>query len=124
MGKPEIIGYQNDPDNWDTPELPEMTFDSDGVSIPWWEIDSRTGMPFKTARRIEPDAMDSFMRYHGYKRVYKPREFRADPLGDGSYGVYCSTCVCYFQTELLPHDAAKLHAEVNHHRPADWPLAW
>jgi hypothetical protein len=120
MGKPEIIGYQNDPDNWDTPELPEMTFDVDGVSIPWWEIDDRTGMPFKTTRRIEPDALDGFMRHHGMKRVYKPREFRADAIGNGNYGLYCKTCGIYAETGLLPHDAAKLHADSNHHHRPSW----
>jgi hypothetical protein len=109
MGKPEIIGYQNDPNNWSAPRLPDMAIDSDGF---WIE---RPG----GVRRLVED-VDGFMRHHGYKRVYKPREFHAVPGGYGEYYVYCKTCPTHFATTLLPHDAAKLHTKVKHHHSAEW----
>jgi hypothetical protein len=111
VGKPEIIGYQSDPLNWSAPRLPDMTFDLDG----FW-IDGPTGV-----RELVKD-VDGFMRYHGMKRVYKPREFRADRIGNGNYGLYCKTCGIYAETGLLPHDAAELHAENHRHYSASWPL--
>lgn len=124
MGKPEIIGYQTDHERiWSTPRMPDITYDSTGISVPCLSI-GYDGKPYEDTRYLADDEVDGFMRHHGMKRVYKPREFRADSIGNGNYGLYCKTCSIYAETGLLPHDAAKLHAERKHHQPADWPLAW
>jgi hypothetical protein len=120
VGKPEIIGYRADPDNWSAPELPEMTIDSEGFQVPCISI-GYDGKPFEDTRYLGEDEIDGYMRHHGYKRVYKPRNFRADSIGNGDYGLYCKTCGIYAETGLLPHDAAKLHAERKHHYSLYWP---
>ena len=93
--------------------MPEITYDSDGIQIPCIGIDYH-GEPFETTRYLGEDEIDGFMRHHGMKRVYKPRNFHADKIGNGNYGLYCKTCGIYAETGLLPHDAAKLHSTVNH----------
>lgn len=105
MGKPEIIGYQSDPNNWSAPPMPSIAIDPDGL---WVE---RPG----SRRYVPPDEVDNLYRSHGWKRVYKPRKFHADVIGNGNYGLFCKFCGIYAETELLPHDAAKLHAERYHH---------
>jgi len=106
VGKPEIIGYQHNPDNWSAPRLPDMTIDSDGF---WVE---RPG----GVRRLVED-VDGFMRYHGYKRVYKPRENRAKPYRNGYRG-YCKTCdITWYTDNQLPHDYAITHAQKYHRKP-------
>jgi hypothetical protein len=103
VGKPEIIGYQADPGNWSAPRLPEMTFDPDGV----W-VSGETGV-----RELVED-VDGFMRYHGYKRVYKPRNFRATARF-GGYRFHCKECDTTTLTSgYLPHDFAELHAKQDH----------
>lgn len=119
MGKPEIIGWTSDPDNWSAPQLPEMTFDSNGVSIPCIGIDDH-GDPYETTRYLGEDELDGFMRHHGYKRVYKPRNFRAKRRSDG-YSVYCGVCNDSAYTDRhLPHDFAKIHAEKMRHYSTGW----
>jgi hypothetical protein len=105
MGKPEIMGYQTDPANWSAPPMPAIAIDSDGA---WME--SLSGM------RTPIEDVDAFYRYHGWKRVYKPREFRASPR-DSGYEIKCNTCgtvswaIGYRQ---LPHDWAVTHARSAH----------
>jgi hypothetical protein len=121
MGKPEIIGYEtNHARKWSCPPLPQITFDSTGVHVPCVRI-GYDGKPYEDTRYLDTDEFDGYMRHHGMKRVYKPREFHADAIGNGNYGLYCKTCGIYAETGLLPHDAAKLHAEVNHHDRTSWP---
>ena len=108
MGKPEIIGYRADPDNWSAPRLPEMTFDPDGM----W-VDGPAGV-----RELIEDE-DAFYRYHGYKRVYKPRNFSAHPRNNGGHYVHCKTCGGTSWTVLLPHDYAVMHAKSGK-CPATW----
>jgi hypothetical protein len=124
MGKPEIIGYQIDPERrWSVPRMPDITYDSDGIQIPCIGIDNH-GEPFETTRYLGDDEIDGFMRHHGMKRVYKPREFRAKPAY-GGYRIHCKTCGTTTLTSgYLPHDSARMHAEREHRQPTDWPLAW
>jgi hypothetical protein len=113
MGKPETIGYQNDPDNWSAPRLPDMAIDSDGF---WIERPGGVREPVED--------VDGFMRYHGYKRVYKPRNFRAVRETSG-YHVYCKTCDDTSWTGIPPHDYAVWHTSRYHtarHYSASWPL--
>jgi hypothetical protein len=101
MGKPEIIGYQHDPDNWSAPQLPEMTFAGGEIWV------YRGGTP---VRRIEPHELDGFMRYHGYKRVYRERQFHAWPAF-GGYRLRCKECdrTGLIGGDVLPHDYASKH---------------
>jgi len=111
MGKPEIIGYQADPLNWSAPTLPDIAIDSDGL---WVE---RPG----SRRYIPPEDVDALYRSHGWKRVYKPREFHARAVDNGGYLMHCKTCGADFAAgDMLPHDVAKLHAETNHHHSVYW----
>jgi len=113
MGKPEIIGYRADPDNWSAPRLPEMTFDPDGM----W-VDGPAGV-----RELIEDE-DAFYRYHGYKRAYKPREFRAE-WRHGGYRVHCKTCgTSSLYAGYLPLDAVRDHAESDRHYSASWDTTW
>jgi len=110
MGKPEIIGYQADPLNWSAPSLPSISIDADGL---WVE---RNG----TRRHLPPESVDEFYLRHGYKRVYKPREFHAKPAY-GGYRIHCRTCDTTTLTSgYLPHDSAKMHAEREHHYSTTW----
>jgi hypothetical protein len=121
MGKPEIIGYQTDPDNWSAPRMPDITYDSDGIQIPCISI-GYDGKPYEDTRYLGEDEIDGFMRHHGMKRVYKPREFHAGSAGeDGSYRVHCKTCaIDFIAVNMLPHDAAKLHVESGHQSGISW----
>lgn len=110
MSKPEIIGYQTDPDNWwAAPQSPEITFDSQGISVPrpYWDAQGRL---YEEPQYLQPDEVDAFMRHHGMKRLYKPRDFFAEPLGEGDYSLHCRKCGKTTQTvKILPHDAALRH---------------
>lgn len=110
MSGPEIIGYQTDPDNWwAVPNMPEVMMDSEGISVPEPSWD-RSGRMHEEQRYLQPDEVDAFMRHHGMKRVYKPRNFHATPLGYGDYLLHCRNCEKDTATvNLLPHDAALRH---------------
>jgi hypothetical protein len=110
MGKPEIIGYEPDPDRyWSSPSQPEMTFDSDGISIPWQYIGS-DGRPFEAPRYLTNTEVDQLMRECGMKRVYKERRMKAY-AAHGGYRLYCKNCMTTTLTnaEKLPHDTAIAH---------------
>ena len=110
MTKPEIIGYQTDPDNWwAAPLAPDITMDSSGISVPEPSWD-RSGRMHEEQRYLQPDEVDAFMRHHGMKRVYKPHNFHAEPV-HGGYRVYCKRCETATLTnaEVLPHDLALRH---------------
>lgn len=110
MGKPEITGYQTDPDNWwAAPVSPEITIDSEGISVPhpYWDTHGRL---YEEPRYLQPDEVDAFMRHHGMKRIYKRRNFHAKPLGNGGYLIHCLRCSAATETvNILPHDAALQH---------------
>lgn len=110
MTRPEIIGYQTDPDNWwAMPQAPEITMDSEGISVPEPSWD-RSGRMHEQQRYLQPDEVDAFMRHHGMKRVYRDRRFRAKPLGYGDYELHCRKCGKTTETvNILPHDAATRH---------------
>lgn len=114
MGKPEIIGYQTDPDRWwAMPQAPEITMDSEGISVPrpYWD---RNGRMYEEQRYLAHEEVDAFMRAHGMKRVYRPRPYRATPTHDGyrlnGWKLYCTRCQrATMSTEKLPHDLAVGH---------------
>lgn len=114
MSKPEIIGYQTDPDNWwAAPVSPEITIDSEGISVPhpYWDTHGRL---YEEPRYLQPDEVDAFMRHHGMKRVYRERRYRATPTHDGyrlnGWKLYCKHCqTATMSTEKLPHDLALSH---------------
>lgn len=109
MTKPEIIGYQTDPDRWwAMPQAPEITMDSDGISVPrpYWD---RNGGMYEEQRYLDSDEVDRFMRDHGMKRIYRDRQFHAKPKY-GGYLLYCRTCETNTLTSgYLPHDSALRH---------------
>ena len=110
MGKPKIIGYETNHDlAYSTPSLPEMTFDSDGISIPWQYI-GYDGMPFEAPRYLTNTEVDQMMRECGMKPVYEERPFRAWPAF-GGYRVYCKRCktTTHIGVDHLPHDTASAH---------------
>lgn len=109
MGKPEIIGYETDHSRaWDCPETPEITFDAEGISIPWTALDAH-GNFFTYQRYLKEYEIDPFMRKHGMKRVYKERPFRAWPAF-GGYRVLCKRCDTITLTgNVFPHDTASRH---------------
>lgn len=114
MGKPEIIGYQTDPDRWwAVPYMPEVTMDSEGISVPEPSWD-RCGRMHEEQRYLQPDEVDAFMLHHGMKRVYRERRYRATPTHDGyrlnGWKLYCKRCeTATMSTEKLPHDLALAH---------------
>lgn len=107
--KPEIIGYQTDPNNWwAVPYIPEITMDSEGISVPEPSWD-RFGRMHEEQRYLQPDEVDAFMRHHGMKRMYRDRQFHASPV-HGGYRLRCRKCDKTTLTAgYLPHDAALLH---------------
>jgi hypothetical protein len=109
MGKPKIIGYQtNHGLPYPTPNLPEMTYDSDGISIPWQYI-GNDGMPFEAPRYLTNTELDQLMRECGMKPVYAERPYRAWPA-HGGYRVYCKRCKTTTLTGgCFPHDTASAH---------------
>lgn len=110
MGKPKIIGYKtNHALTYGTPRLPDMTFDSDGISIPWSYIDNH-GNRFEAPRYLTDTEVDQMMRECGMKRIYEERPFRAWPAF-GGYQTYCKRCktTTHTGTDHLPHDVATRH---------------
>lgn len=109
MGKPKIIGYKTNHDlTYNTPSLPEMMFDSDGISIPWRYI-GNDGRPFEAPRYLTNAEYDQMMRECGMKPVYEERPFRAWPA-HGGYHVHCKRCKTTTLTGgQCPHDTASRH---------------
>jgi hypothetical protein len=109
MGKPKIIGYESDPNNWHAPRLPELTFDSEGMSIPWVWHDSQ-GRPVEVQHYLTPKESHELMIRCGLKPVYAERPFRAVPAF-GGWRLYCKWCdtTTLLGGDLLPHDAAEVH---------------
>lgn len=109
MGKPKIIGYQTNHElTYSTPNLPEMTYDSDGISIPWTYLDG-DGRPFEAPRYLTNRELDQMMRECGMKPLYEERPFRAWPA-HGGYRVYCKRCKTTTLTGgCSPHDTASAH---------------
>jgi hypothetical protein len=109
VGKPEIIGYRHE----DGHVLTKSACVRDG-----W-ADERHGVLWAAGSLRSTDAL---VRKHGYKRVYKPREFHARAVGQGGYLMHCTTCDIDFAAgDMLPHDVAKLHADQVHHYSVYWP---
>jgi hypothetical protein len=116
MGKPEIIGYQTDPnatrEEQEHAELYEYGIDGGELYL------RRNGSDVKHYKQSED--WDVWMRWLGMKRVYKPREFHAKPA-HGGYRILCKTCGTTTLTSgYLPHDSAKMHAEREHHHSTTW----
>lgn len=109
MGKPKIIGYKTNYElTYSTPNLPEMTFDSDGVSILWTYLDS-DGHVFQAPRYLTNTEVDQMMRECGMKPIYEERQFRAWPAF-GGYRVFCRRCKTTTLTGgQFPHDTASRH---------------
>jgi hypothetical protein len=110
MGKPKIIGYKTNHElTYSTPNLPEMTYDSDGISIPWQYI-GKDGMPFEAPRYLTNRELDQLMHECGMKPVYAERPFHARPAF-GGYRVYCKRCktTTHIGVDRLPHDTANAH---------------
>lgn len=110
MGKPKIIGYKTNHElPYPTPSLPEMTYDSDGISIPWTYLDNY-GNPFEAPRYLTNREVDQLMRECGMKPLYEERQFHASLVLD-LYHVYCKNCMTTTITnpEHLPHDTASRH---------------
>jgi len=107
MGKPEITGYEFDPYTPASIDMPELTFDSDGISIEAWERD-KYGQSFTYRKYLTNIEVDQLMRASGMKRIYKPRNFRAHPAY-GGYRIFCRRCRTTTLTANLPHDVASRH---------------
>ena len=114
MGKPKIIGYKTNHElTYSTPNLPEMTFDSDGISIPWQYI-GNDGMPFEAPRYLTNREVDQMMRECGMKPVYEERPYRVTPTHDGyrlnGWKLYCKRCkTATMSTVHLPYKLAANH---------------
>lgn len=112
MSKPEIIGYETDPDQyWTAPRMPELKVDGDGT----WEWAMHVGHDgelYEDWRLIPPGALDHFMRFHGMKRVYEPRQFHATRTGIG-WRLKCRNCnlsaLTYDEQGIRPHGLAEVH---------------
>lgn len=112
MSKPVITGYETDPDRWWTaPDIPELKIDSDGT----WEWATQVGFNgelYEDWRLIPPETLDHFMRFHGMKRVYQPRNFHAVQVKDepDAYRIRCRKCdTTTLAVGALPHDVARRH---------------
>jgi len=114
VNKPEITGYEFDPFAHAVMDMPELTYDSDGVSIEAWDSD-KNGYPFSYRKYLTNTELDQLMRAAGMKRVYKERRFHAryeTGHNKGWLSVTCRTCnqTTAAHTGHLPHDVAMRHA--------------
>jgi hypothetical protein len=109
VSKPEITGYESTPTDWSSPPMPMITIDSEGTWVPYMAV-GPDGRPYESTRLLDPSEIDGYMRYHGWKRVYRERPMRAI-IAEGGYRMYCKLCVSYLvlAAGYLPHDYAAQH---------------
>lgn len=110
MGKPEIIGWEPDPNA--SPEsqalwgLYDIGKDAGGWYFQRSGMGSRLHLPIASERAV-------MMRWLGMKPVYREREFRFVPDASG-HQVTCKTCGETSWTGILPHDYARWHSRRYH----------
>jgi hypothetical protein len=104
MGKPEIIGFEHDPNRSEWKDAP---FEWITDAITGRELFSRGGYPM---RELTYDNRVEVWRGFGFRPTYKPRPFRAWPAF-GGYRVYCKRCktTTHIGVDHLPHDTASAH---------------
>ncbi len=115
MSKPQIIGYETDP-NATNEQLSEAEFwDIHGVGV-WMEARMRS-WPYSTVE-INDDNRTEFFRAIGFRPVYQERNFRAELRNSGGYDLHCRRCNTWEtftgRGPSGPHDMAAFHEKWFH----------